>query len=65
MTQLNNKQRRHVRRRNYLSRELHEPKFRQRIVEEKRKHKLDVIHEQEAEEDLDEYLAQFGVAPKE
>jgi hypothetical protein len=54
-----------MRRRNFLARELHEPRYGPRIVEEKRKHKLDEIHEREAEEELDDFLHKIGKVTKE
>lgn len=62
--EVNNKQRREIRRRNYLSRELRDRKFHQRIVRDKRSHLIDTIHEHEAEEDLFDYFG-IGKAPKE
>jgi hypothetical protein len=35
------------------------------VVAEKRRHKLDEIHEEEAEEDLEEFLNKLGKAPRE
>lgn len=52
----NNKQRRQNRRRNFVAKELNSNRYHQRIKGDKRKHLIDVLHEQEAEEDLHEYL---------
>ena len=49
-----NKQRRQIRRRNFLAKELHEGRYGPRVVAEKRRHKLDEIAEEEAEEELDD-----------
>ena len=62
MSLLNGKERREIRRRNFHAKELREQRFHQRIVKDKRKHLIDEIHEEEAEEDLWEYL---GKASKE
>ena len=62
--ELNNKQRREIRRRNYLSRDLHSRKYRQRVVKDKRSHIIDELHDHEAEEDLFDYFG-IGKAPKE
>lgn len=56
MIKIHGKERREHRRRNFYAKELHEPRFGPRVVQEKRRHKLDQLHEQESEEQLDEYL---------
>lgn len=61
---MNNKQRRQIRRRNFLARELHEPRYGPRIVPDKRRFLIDKIHEDEADDDLFEYFG-IGKAPKE
>lgn len=60
-----NKQRRQIRRRNFLAKELREPRFGPRVVREKKRHILDEIHEEEAEEELEEFLDKLGKVPKE
>jgi hypothetical protein len=62
--ELNNKQRRKVRRRNYLARELRDRRFQHQVIRDKRSHLIDDIHEHEAEEDLFDYFG-IGKAPKE
>lgn len=49
---------------NFVAKRLHDGEFRNRIVEEKRRHKLDVLHEHDADEDLFEFFG-LGKAPKE
>lgn len=51
-------------RRNPIVRELNSKKYFQQVVPAKRKHLIDELHEQEAEEDLHEYFG-LGKAPKE
>jgi hypothetical protein len=61
---VNNKQRREIRRRNYVAKELRDRRFQQQVVRDKRKHLIDEIHEHEAEEDLYDFF-NLGKAPKE
>lgn len=49
------KQRRSVRRRNHLAKDLATPKYAPRVVEEKRTHKLDAIRKRDAEEEYHFY----------
>jgi hypothetical protein len=43
---------------------LRERRFHQRIVKDKRRHKIDDLHEREAEDDLYDFFG-LGKAPKE
>ena len=52
---IHGKDRRVIRRRNFLAKELHEPRYGPRVVAEKRQHMLDELHEREAEEELLHY----------
>lgn len=58
------KQRRQVRRRNFVAKELRDQRFRHQVVKDKRCHKVDELHEHDAEEDLFEFFG-LGKAPKE
>lgn len=59
------KERREFRRRNHIARDLHTSKYRARIKESKRRHLIDELHEQDAEEELYEFEKEIGLAPKE
>ena len=52
---IHGKERRVIRRRNFLAKELHESRYGPRVVQEKRQHMLDELHEKEAEEELLHY----------
>lgn len=51
-------------RRNMIAKDLYTPKYGPRIRETNRRHMIDVLHEQEAEEDLFEAL-KMGISSKE
>ena len=59
------KQRRSVRRRNHIARDLRTPKYGPRIRELKRQHLIDEYHEQEVEEELAEFMGRLGFGEKE
>ena len=63
--EMNEKQRHANRRRNFFAKSLHEPRFGPRVVDEKRRHKLDAIHEREADEDLADFINRLGLGEKE
>ena len=65
MDRTTRKQRREVRRRNHVARDLYTPKYGPRIRETKRQHLIDELHEQEIEEELDEFLGKLGIGAKE
>jgi hypothetical protein len=48
--------------RNHIAKDLADAKYHQRVKGDKRQHLIDLLHEQEALEDLFDYL---GKAPKE
>lgn len=60
-----NKERRLLRRRNYIAKELNSnPLYQHRVFRDKRKHLIDELHEHDAEEDLYDFFG-LGKAPKE
>lgn len=62
---LHGKQRRQIRRRNFVAKELNSNrKFRQQVIGDKRNYLIDKLHEEEAEDDLHDYFG-LGKAPKE
>lgn len=61
---MSKEKRQQPKRRNFVAKKLHDPEFRNRIIYEKRKHKLDRLHEHDADEDLYEFFG-LGKAPKE
>lgn len=65
MNHFDGKQRKATRRRNHIAKDLRTPKYGPRIRELKKQHLIDEYHEQEAEEDLAEFLGLLGVGPKE
>lgn len=58
------KEKRQIRRRNFVSKELRDRRFYQRVIKDKRSHLIDELHEHEADEDLYEFFG-LGKAPKE
>lgn len=59
------KQRREFRRRNHIARDLRTPKYGPRIKESKRRHLINELHEQEADEEVYELLKDIGLGAKE
>ena len=53
---MHGKERRQVRRRNYLAKELRDQRFRHQVIKDKRSHLIDELHEQDADDDLFEYF---------
>jgi hypothetical protein len=51
--------------RNPVAKDLKDPLFRQRVRDTNRRHLINKLHEEEAEEELDDFLHQLGKAPKE
>ncbi len=56
--QIHGKNRREHRRRNCVAKELHDPKYSPKVVQSKRRRRLEEIHELESDEDLDSYLGE-------
>ena len=59
------KERRAVRRRNHIARDLRTPKYGPRIRESKRQHLIDELHARDVEEELGEFMGRLGIGPKE
>jgi hypothetical protein len=61
------KQRRELRRRNHVARDLLTPKYGPRIRESNKHHLIDELHEQEADEEIYDYFddKEMGLAGKE
>lgn len=64
MNHFESKQRRAVRRRNHIARDLRTPKYGPRIKESKKQHMIDELHEREAEDDYEHYK-RIGLTAKE
>ena len=58
------KQRRQVRRRNHVARDLHTPKYGPRIKESNKHHQIDELHEKDAEEELYWFMKELGFGEK-
>lgn len=62
------KQRRELRRRNHIARDLRTPKYNPRVRESNRQHLIDELHEQEARQAIEddyEWLRRLGLTCKE
>lgn len=59
------KQRREVRRRNHVAKDLLTPKYAPRVREVKKHHMIDELHEQDANDDLYWFFKELGLSNKE